>query len=230
MHRNWLEVLSACSLFEGIAKEDINGILQCLGAEVTEYKKNEYLTIAGEKFSRIGVVLDGTVALTKETVKGNRVIINLLGPGEIFGEMAAYSDLKIWPVTVTAKTDCTIMFFSQEKIVGCCGQVCQCHQQLMLNMLRILSNRALMLNRKVEYLSLKSLRGKIATYILEEYEKSGHKIFQLNLNRNDLADFINATRPSLSRELGKMRDEGLLDFYGTAIKIKDLEKLRSFSE
>ena len=97
-------------------------------------------------------------------------------------------------------------------------------------MLKVVSNRALMLNKKLEYLSIKSLRGKISTYLLEEQKKEGNTTFQLNLNRNELADFINVSRPSLSRELGKMRDEGLIDFHSTAIKINDFEALKKFSE
>jgi CRP-like cAMP-binding protein len=230
MYEKWLRPLSQCALFEGIADNDMRAILQCMNPKIQTYKKNDYVTIAGEEFSQVGVVLSGTVALTKETAAGSRVIIGLLGSGEMFGEMAAYSDKKTWPATVIAQINCTAMFFANDKIVGCCDNVCSSHKQLILNMLKIVSNRALMLNKKVEYLSLKSLRAKISTYLLEEYNKSGNKTFQLNLNRNELADFINVSRPSLSRELGKMRDEGLIDFHSTAVKIKDFEALKEFSQ
>ncbi|NLI91173.1 MAG: Crp/Fnr family transcriptional regulator [Peptococcaceae bacterium] len=230
MYEKWLEPLSQCALFEGITQEEMLGILQCMNLKIYEYKKNDFLTIAGEEFSQVGVVLSGTVALTKDTASGNRVIIGLLGPGEMFGEMAAYSGKKSWPVTVIAQSKCSAMFFSNDKIVGCCDKVCTSHKRLIMNMLKIVSNRALMLNKKVEYLSIKSLRGKICTFLLEEFQKTGNNTFQLNLNRNDLADFINVSRPSLSRELCKMRDEGLIDFHGTAIKIKDFDALKELGE
>lgn len=231
MVEKWLDILSRCALFENIDNDEMHGILRCMNMRIQEYKKNDYITIAGETFEQIGVVLDGTVALTKETVSGNRTLIGLLSPGEIFGEMAAYSGKSAWPVTVTAQTSCTVMFFSQDKIVGCCERVCISHKQLILNMLKIVSNRALMLNKKLEYLSIRSLRGKICTYFLEEFKKAGSmNTFQLSLNRSELADFINVPRPSLSRELGKMRDDGLIDFYGASIKIKDYDGLKQLSE
>lgn len=226
MYEEWVDTIAKCPLFEGIPSDELLAILQCMDITTVNYKKNDYLSVAGDDFAQIGLVLDGTVALTKETVSGNRVIINLLGPGEMFGEMAAYSGKKFWPMTVTAQTNCTVLFFSQDKIVGCCENVCVSHKRLILNMLKVVSNRALMLNKKVEYLSIKSLRGKISTYLLEEYKKKGNKTFQLNLNRNELADFINVSRPSLSRELCKMRDEGLIDFHSTAIKIIDFDTLK----
>jgi len=230
LYEEWLDTLTKCALFEGIDQDNLRDILQCMNVKINNYKKNDYISIAGEEFSQVGVVLRGRVVLTKETAAGNRIIIGLVEPGEIFGEMAAYSGDKSWPASAGAQTNCTVMFFSQDKIVGCCANVCQCHQRLILNMLKIVSNRALMLNRKVEYLSLKNLRKKILAYLLEEYKKNGCNTFQLNLNRNDLADFINTSRPSLSRELCKMRDEGLIDFYGNAIKIMDLQALRQQCE
>lgn len=230
MYKKWLEPITRCALFKGIGTEELLGVLQCMNLNINEYKKGDYLTIAGDEFSQIGVILNGTVALTKETVSGNRVIIGILEAGEMFGEMAAYSDNKSWPMTVIAQSNCTIMFFAQNKIVGCCERVCTSHKKLIMNMLKVVSNRAIMLNKKVEYLSIKSLRGKISTYLLEESNKAGNKTFQLNLNRNELADFINVSRPSLSRELCKMRDEGIIDFHSTAIKIKDLQTLRELSE
>jgi len=230
MYEKWLDTLSKCALFENIQIEEMRGILHCMNTNIQEYKKNDYLSVAGEVFAQIGVVLDGNVALTKETASGNRVLIGLLCPGEIFGEMAAYSGKKAWPVTVIAQTSCTVMFFSQDKIVGCCDKVCMSHKQLIMNMLKIVSNRALMLNKKVEYLSIRSLRGRISTFFLEEFNKTGSNTFQLSLNRNELADFINVPRPSLSRELGKMRDEGLIDFYNASIKIMDYEGLKKLSE
>jgi len=227
MDQKWLDALSNCLLFDGVTNEDLPGILQCMNVRIAEYKKNDHLAQSGQEFLQVGVVLGGSIALTKDTISGNRVLINLLGPGEIFGEMAAYSGEKSWPVTVIAQTNCTVMFFSEAKIAGCCERVCVSHKKLILNMLKIVSIRAMMLNKKVEYLSLKSLREKIATYLLEEFQKTGKNTFQLELNRNELADFINVSRPSLSRELCRMRDEGLIDFFSSSIKIKDMEVLKN---
>lgn len=229
MFEKWLEPIAKCALFEGIDSEQMLNILRCLNLKVYDYRKNEIITMDGEEFNQIGVVLSGSVLLTKETAAGNRVIISRLCPGEIFGEMAAYSGEKSWPITVMAQTACSAMFFPREKIVGCCENVCVSHLTLIKNLLKVLSQRALMLNKKVEYLSLKSLRSKISAYLLEEYKKTGNPLFQLNLNRNDLADFINVSRPSLSRELSKMREEGLIDFYNSAIKIINFEALKELT-
>ena len=93
-------------------------------------------------------------------------------------------------------------------------------------MLGLVSNRGLLLNKRLEYLSLRSVREKIATYFLEQYDKLGKPKFKLPMNRNELAEFLNVTRPSLSRELGKMRDEGFIDFERSSISLVDVDSLK----
>ena len=99
-----------------------------------------------------------------------------------------------------------------------------------MNMLNIISNKALILNRKVEYLSIRSIRGKIIHYLLEQYKHKGKNNFTLPLNRTELADFLNIPRPSLSREMCRMRDEGLIDFHRSSIKINNVENLKALAE
>jgi CRP-like cAMP-binding protein len=94
----------------------------------------------------------------------------------------------------------------------------------------IVSERAIALSRKVEYLSIKSIRGKISTYLLEQYKKAGKAIFMLPMNRNEMADFLNVSRPSLSREMCKMRDEGIIDFHRASILVKDVRALIRMAE
>jgi CRP-like cAMP-binding protein len=92
-------------------------------------------------------------------------------------------------------------------------------------MLLIVSERALTLNRKLEYLTIRSMRTKIATYLLEQRKLTGKNTFVMPLKRNDLADFLNVSRTALSREMGRMRDDGLIDFYRSSVKLTDVERL-----
>jgi CRP-like cAMP-binding protein len=114
--------------------------------------------------------------------------------------------------------------------VGECQKLCPWHGKLIENMLMMVSERALALSRKVEYLSIKSIRGKISTYLLERYKITGKTTFMLPVNRNELADFLNVSRPSLSREMCNMRDEGIIDFHRASVQIKDVEALKSMAE
>ncbi len=230
MFKKWLKVFSECALFRGIDPEELNVVFTCLKPKVSSFEKNEWVAVAGEKFTGLGVVLAGEVVVAKENAAGNRVIMAVNSPGEMFGEMAAFSGDGVWPVAVMARTACTVMFLPAGKIVGNCERSCLSHRQLITNMLEIVSGKALMLHRKVEYLAIKSLRGKISAFLLEQYKRVGCPTFILPLKRNELADFLNVSRPSLSREMCRMRDEGVIDFHRDSIKIKEVDALKSMAE
>lgn len=166
--------------------------------------------------------MSGSIALTKETYSGNRIILDILNSGEIFGEMVAFSDNKIWLVTVIAQEDSSLLFLPPDKILGTCSNVCTSHSTLIMNMLNILSNRALILNKKIEYLSAKNIRGRLSDYLLDMYRVSGNTTITIPMKRHELADYLSMPRPSLSRELGSMRDEGVIEFNGSSIKIKNI--------
>lgn len=95
-------------------------------------------------------------------------------------------------------------------------------------MLKILSDKAMSLNKQVEYLSIKGMREKLCTYIWEQYKKQGSLLIHLPMKRNEMADFLNVSRPSMSRELCKMRDEGLIDFYLSTVKIVDPQQIAEY--
>lgn len=230
MYEKWISILSKTFLFADIQPENLSSMVQCLQPKICHYKKHEYIAIAGDEFEGVGIILSGTASVIKENVAGNRVIISLLDEGDMFGEMAAFSSLSAWPASVQAQEQVTALFIPGEKIVGNCPHACAGHKQLIVNMLAIISEKALQLNKKVDYLSIKSMRGKISTYLLEQYNKTGSLIFMLPMNRNELADFLNVSRPSMSREMSRLRDEGIIDYYMSSIKIKDIEKLKSMVE
>lgn len=230
MLQKWQEQLSRCRLFQEIPSDELISMLNCLKPKLNSFGKNDLITVAGERFGGIGIVLSGSVVVTKENLAGNRVLMDVLGPGELFGEMVAFSKHNVWPATIVAQNSCEVLFLSPEKIVSGCGNLCSGHRQLTVNMLRILSDKAWLLHRKVEYLTLGSLREKISRFLLEQYHDTGKPLFLLPLNRNELAEFLNTTRPSLSREFCRMRDEGLIEFHRSSIRIKDIEALKASLE
>ena len=222
--------MAACQLFAGINSEELKVMLECLNPAIHSYKKDEYLSVQGDDLYGLGVLLEGEVMVVKENAAGERVIMAVLGAGDIFGETAAFSGAQKWPASVLSQKNCKAFFLPPQKITGNCQRQCPSHRRLITNMLRIVSDKALALNKKVEYLTIKSMRGKISAFLLEQYEKQGSATFILSLKRNEMAEFLNVARPSLSREMCRMRDEGLIDFHQSTIKIEDLEALKNLIE
>lgn len=220
--------LEKCVLFKGITSAEISQMLDCLTPRPENFSKGGLIAQAAGPMEEIGVVLDGIVAVTKETPLGERIVLNKIMPGGIFGEVAALSDSQRSPATIFALEKSTVLFIRPAKILTPCSKTCPWHTQLMENLIRLVADRALYLNRKIDYLTIKSMRGKLCTFLYEQYRKSGKKRLILPYNRNELADFLNVSRPSMSRELGRMRDEGMLVFQGDVFELLDLDKLKEY--
>jgi len=225
MYLEWIDTLKPALLFRNISSESLNIMLDCLKPTVRRCKQREIIAAYGQPFQGIGIIAGGKVALTKETHSGNRIIMGILEASDIFGEMVAFSDRRIWPMTVIAQEDCVLLFLPPDKITGTCSNICASHSTLIMNMLRILSNRALMLDKKIDHIAAKTIRGKISSYLLDIYRQSNNKDLALKLKRHELADYLNIPRPSLSREMGSMRDDGIIEFEGPHITVKDVLRL-----
>lgn len=106
--------------------------------------------------------------------------------------------------------------------------MCKKNEKFLHNFLNLLSDRILLLNTKLKENTLSTLRQKICNFLIEEYKKQKTTKLKLNLTKQELAKIFNVQRPSLSRELIKMKEEGLIDFWGKEIWVKDLEKIEEY--
>lgn len=230
MDPKYLERVSQTILFNGIDVKDIPHVLDCLDNKIVDFKKNDYIVKLNDPFRGVFINLDGEPAIVREPYNGNRVIVNVFSIGDIFGEAVAFCGAEKWPASVLALTDCTLLVVHPEKILNMCSRACTFHKVILSNMIRVVAKKACDLNRKVEYLMLKSINGKLSKFLLEQRDQSGSLTFKLPMNREKLADFLNISRPSMSRELGIMRDNGIIEFYKDSIRIKDEKKLISLLE
>jgi CRP-like cAMP-binding protein len=90
-------------------------------------------------------------------------------------------------------------------------------------MMKILANKNMLLNRKIDHLSKKTIRAKLMAFLIDQAETHKSLTFNIPFSRNELADYLCIDRSALSRELGKMRDEGLLDMHRNSFKILNRE-------
>ncbi len=228
MNDMWFKNLSISPLFFGIDETGLQDMLSCFQPRVAGFKKGEYICIEGDDQTAIGVLLSGKLNIVRESISGNKQVMTILAPGDIFGEMAAFTDKKRWPASVVAVEASEIMYIPIDRFSITCAKSCDSHAQFIRNMLGILSKKAMILNRKVEYLTVKGMREKLCRYLIELYRQKGQAMFEMDMNRNELADFLNVSRPSMSREMGRMRDEGLIDFYRGSVRILVPDELMQY--
>ena len=138
---------------------------------------------------------------------------------ELFGESFACGDDTLSVVTFVASENSEIMFLPFKKVMHTCSHACVFHHQLIENMVRIIANKNRDLIRKIEVVSKKTLREKILAYLSIQAQANGTRYFEIPLGRLELADYLCADRSALTRELAKMRDDGLIDYDKNCFRI-----------
>ncbi|MDO4765115.1 MAG: Crp/Fnr family transcriptional regulator [Eubacteriales bacterium] len=212
-----MEILQKMNLFSGIHPEEILSILN--SARYQRYLKGECIALEGEDCSAFGIVESGSIVILKENSSGESQILAKMDAGKIFGEILVYSSKKKWPASIWATDNCGIYFLDLTKISLSQTEFPHLHSRLMQNFMRELSDKALGLNKKLEYLTLKKIRGKISKYLLEQSYGKENQYFTIPFNRKEMADYLSISRPTMSREMAKMKEEGLLDYYKNSFKI-----------
>ena len=223
---NSLPVIHKCDLFREMDDRDITTLITCFRLAQKNYRPHDVIVDSGDDQNSIGLVVDGEIQVQSVDYSGNRLIHGIFGPADLFGEVSAFAGSGRWLNTVVARTACRIIFIPVARISQPCEDSCFAHQTMIKNMLTIVANRALGMNRRINYLKLKHIRSKLAAFLFDQYRRSESLTFMLPFNRESMADYLNVSRPSMSRELGKMKTEGIIDFYRYAFTIKDLVKLR----
>ncbi len=218
------ETLQKNTFFKGISREELAEIISCLEPQVTCYLKNKVVLQAGDPLPGIGIVLTGKLVISKVTASGDRTIIGQLYPSDTFGEVAALSESKQAPATVTAEIASEVLFFAPRKLTSSDTIQCSGYSKFVSNTIKLMANKAFVLNKKIDYLIIKSMRGKICAYLLDVAKKNGNT-FTIPFNRNALADYLNVSRPSMSRELSKMQEEGLIRYQGNEIELLQIDKM-----
>lgn len=224
MFKAWMDVLLKNQLFSNISRDELNDMLQSMGAYIATFKKNETITMENEELKGVGIILSGIVSVGKDTSSGDRLMMARLGQGDIFGEVAVYTGA-LWTATVRADQEASVLFLPAEKLLYPDNEICEGTYRFTLNMLYIIARKARELNEKLELVALKGIRKKISLYLIKQYQKNNKMEFMVPLKRGEMAEYLQVSRPSLSRELTRLKDEGLLDFEGRSFKLIDLDGL-----
>lgn len=214
------EFISKTDLFGGITPQETQAMLQCLQSYTKCYEKNEMIYGAGTTASAMGLVLSGGVRIEQTDVWGNQNIFSTAGPGQVFAETYACVPGEVLMVDVVAAMDCEILFLNTAKVLKTCPSACQFHSRLVQNLLAVMASKNLNLTRKISHISQKSIRGRLLSYLSSQALRQGTSSFQIPFNRQQLADYLCVDRSALSAELGKMRDEGLLEFHKNLFTLK----------
>lgn len=197
-------------LFEKVENNEVLELLKCIGIKTKVFRKNAYILKTGAKIDYLAVILGGNAIIRKTDFYGKETIIEKLKMNDIFGHNIVCCGMSKSPVDIVAQNECEVLFLPFEKVVTPCEKVCSYHLQLIKNVMKMISKRNSLLNDKIDIIGQKTTRDKILA-LLEAY-RGEQKAFSIPYSREEMAKFLCVDRSAMSRELCKMRDEGILKF------------------
>lgn len=219
---NCIKLLNKTDLFKCFSESELKNIFNN-NYSIKKYNKNSIVYMQNEICNSLDIILDGIVVIRKIDSEGNVLTINDFTKGDVIGENLLFSINNKYPMTVFAKSEIEILHIKRELVL----KLCQTNESFLYNFLQSLSSKTLILSDKIKTLTMKTLRQCIIEFLLFEYYAQDSTRIKLNMTKKDLAEKIGVQRSSLSRELNKMRKDGLIGFDSKYIIIKDVDLLKT---
>lgn len=224
------EILKQTSLFSGINSPEFEHITKCMQPDIQSFRKGESIPLYTNGVIKTGVLIDGKVSGYCESAAGDKMLLATVESGDLLGILFSFTGVWMSHIIITADTNCSIAFIKPCFIGNdSCEDCCNSHQIIINNLLRIIMQKTLYFNRRTIFLTMKNIRQKICGLLYEEFCQQGNYTITLPMKREVLAEYLNVSRPSLSRELGQLKKEGILDFYKNVFRILDSQRIEQYA-
>ena len=224
--KEYYPILEQCGMMRGIAPQCYGTVLFCLQARTIDYQRGVHVAEVGEATRCAGVLLRGGIEEFLYDENGNQITVAHIHEGQIFGAELACSGGVTSPVCLRTASACTVMLLNFGVLLSESSLGCPCRMQVTANLMRDFARQVLAFNTKVRILGQKRLRDRLKIY-LQTLTPNADGVYTLPYSRAALADFLCVDRSALSRELCRMRDEGILSFSGSKICMLDSEFLHA---
>lgn len=215
--------IEQCILFRGLSPEQVDELLHSITFREKIFRKDEFVATSDSEVRELFIVVEGSVRGEMTDFTGKTIKIEdiesprMLAPAFLFGMNNRY------PVDIVANENSTIISLSRDSFLA----LLQTNKLVLTNYLNSISNRAQFLSNKIKFLSFQTIKGKIAHLLLQIRQKAGKDEFMLPKSQNELSEMFGVARPSLSRAMRELHDEGIIEADGKNIKILDKERLSS---
>jgi len=214
------EILCQSPIFRGIPADDLQKIFSQIHYQVKKYRKDDRVVNAGEVCDRLLIIQAGSVKAEMNDYSGKTIKIEDLSAPWPLATAFLFGKENRFPVTVSATTDVEMVSVGKAEFV----KLLQLDVLILNNYLNTISTRAQFLSQKLKFLSFKTIKQKIAHYLLEKAVDRLQSV-DIQQTQGQLAEMFGVTRPSLARTLGEMSQDGLIQTDRRCIKILDKTRM-----
>ena len=239
MEENDLQIIRQSPLFRSLDEEQVRNVLQEGFSTVRAFGRGERVFSESDRPDKIRILLSGEVTVAKDTPGGKRSVLAVIDrPGDMFGEIYAFRNLDSYGMYAECtessrilSLDICVLQIPVREEVGWKQEFRDMRDmetalKISSSLLQIFAEKAFQMNRRLRILGGTSIREKVARYLLDR-QKGGNRVAVMS--REDLADYLNVTRPSLSREISAMIHDGILAACGHDLVILDQKALEEYA-
>ncbi len=203
-----LRILGQVPFFAGLSASDLARVNRLFREH--GYAAGESIYHAGDAAAHLHVVASGKVKVTRPTLSGQDVLLEILVPGEFFGSLSASDDAE-YADTAQAQTPCCILGIGARDFQS----ILQNYPAVAMRVLHIVAARLQDAQETIRQLSANSVESRVASTLLKLAEKLGQEtkagtLIQTPLSRQDLAEMTGTTTETVSRVLSHFRKAGLI--------------------
>ncbi len=210
-----IHLMRKITLLNSLSDEVIVTHLKNGAFKIATYKKNSVIHFDGELCSKLEIILSGKVVVDRIDESGNLLTISEFYSDDILGGNLLFSKDPYYPMTISTQMPTEILEIDREILFELfCG-----NPQFLRAYLELVSDHAFILGNKIKHYVNKTIRESIMNYLHYESKKQNSNRIKLNITKKALAEKIGVQRTSLSRELAKMRKDGLIVFDRDAITL-----------
>ena len=206
-------------VFQGLTEQELQQLEQIGAIRRQNFHKHETVFHEGDLVHEIGIVLEGSVLIENNDLWGNKSILSRVEKGQVFAESYAFHEVPLM-VDAIADEDSLILFLDVQWLMEEQNAQATWYCKMLKNLLLISTKKNRNLSNRIFCTTSKTVRGRLAAFFSEQAAKAGNNTFDIPFNRQQMADYLNLDRSALSKELGKMREEGLLTFRKNHFSIK----------
>ena len=216
-------VLAKSTLFSGVPAAELRTALEETPHRIQCCDKGEIIFHLLEAANRIGIILEGRVEAQKSFPNGSQVNVSVRVPGEMIGPAAVFSKSRRYPCDIVALEPATLMMLRKEDLLS----LMQKDVKILQNFTAEIASSTYMLQQMLELLSYSGIAQKAAFWLLMQIRQTGKTTVQIPDSMSRWAMIMNVSRPSLHREMKKLKEEGIIRYEGKNIYVLDPDGLQA---
>jgi len=210
--------LRVARVFRSLSNAEFEAALKRGRARGARYEKGATVAEAESRKSEFMILLSGRIQGVREQEGGELDFVQLFIPGEICGLDIVCSVSRKCPFRLQALDETDVVFIDYDGIFS--GEIPRLEEQkLREGVTRALATESLRRLHKIDVLYRRALRDRIVVYFRNICALTGQKSLELNMNREQFAQYLGVNRSALSHELARMREDGLIDFHKGSFRI-----------